>query len=59
MIDSIFNPPELMGHESIANRQMEVYPMLMEAGLDPDELMLTASALRACRELFESPELQS
>jgi beta-carotene ketolase (CrtO type) len=59
IIDRIFNPPELMGHESIANRQMEVYPILVEAGLDPDELMLTASALRACRELFESPELQS
>ncbi len=59
MMDMLFNPGELRNDEAIINRQMEVYPKLIEAGFEPDDLILKASHMRACREWFDSPELQS
>jgi len=58
-MERLFYPPEDMNNDAIINRQMELFPLLLEAGFEPDELMLMASPLRACREMFESPELQS
>jgi len=42
----------------VLERQMALYPKLVEAGFEPDSLVLAASALRVAREFFESQELQ-
>jgi len=57
-IDMIFNPAEFRAAPEILERQMAVYAALLEAGMAPDSLILSASQLRAARELWESPEMQ-
>ena len=57
--DLIFNPAEFRTDPAILNRQMEMYPKLVEAGFAPDSLVLTASCKRMIEEWFESPEVQS
>jgi phytoene dehydrogenase-like protein len=57
--DMIFNPAEFRANPDIMNRQMELFPKLMEAGFTPDPLVLNASSKRMIGEWFESPELQS
>jgi beta-carotene ketolase (CrtO type) len=57
--DLIYNPAEFKIAPEILNRQIELYPKLIEAGFNPDSLVLTASSYRVIREWFESPELQS
>jgi beta-carotene ketolase (CrtO type) len=57
-IDMIFNPAEFRAAPEILERQMAVYVELVQAGIEPDSLLLAASQIRAARELWESPELQ-
>ena len=59
LMDTLFNPGEMRMTDDIINRQMEIYPRLIELGFEPDELILKASHMRACKEWFDSPELQS
>ncbi|MDB4433258.1 NAD(P)/FAD-dependent oxidoreductase [bacterium] len=58
-MDSLFKPPEDAVAPEVGERQLTLFPKLIEAGLTPDSLILKASALRTTREWFESPELQS
>jgi len=58
-MDMLFNPSEFRMTPEVLTRQAEVYPKLMEAGIEPDALILAASAMRSAKEWFESPELQS
>jgi len=57
--DLIFNPAEFRIAPEILTRQMELYPKMIEAGFEPDSLVLAASSMRMIQEWFESPELQS
>ncbi len=57
-IDMMFNPAEFRITPEVLNRQMMVYGDLIQAGFEPDSLVLSASQLRAAREFWESPELQ-
>ncbi len=56
--DMLFNPAEYRMAPDILNRQVAIYPRLVEAGFEPDGLVLTASHLRAARDAWESNELQ-
>jgi len=56
--DMTCNPPELQAAPEVLERQMAVFPKLVEAGLEPDSMIMAATHLRAARELFDSPELQ-
>jgi len=58
-IDTLFNPAEFRLAPEILNRQVALYPKLVEAGFAPDGLILAGSSLRNAREWFESQELQS
>jgi beta-carotene ketolase (CrtO type) len=58
-VDMMFNPAEFRTEPEILNRQIEVFPKIVEAGFAPDALVLTASSKRMIKEWFESPELQS
>ncbi|MBE0481288.1 MAG: NAD(P)/FAD-dependent oxidoreductase [Dehalococcoidia bacterium] len=58
MIDPLFNPHEWQLAPEFMERQVAIYPKVLEAGFDPDSLVLSATPLRASREFFESPELQ-
>jgi beta-carotene ketolase (CrtO type) len=59
VVDSIFQPPEWMTRPEFVERQIAVAPLVMEADLLPDGLLMSASAMRSAQEWFESPELQS
>ncbi len=60
MMDMIFTPAEVkMADASIIERQAELYPKMIEAGFEIDDLLMKASHLRIAREWFDSPELQS
>jgi beta-carotene ketolase (CrtO type) len=58
-VDRIFVPSEWLIQPEYMERQVAVYPKLLEAGLAPDGMLLQATAYRAALEYFESPELQS
>ena len=58
-MDMIFNPAEFRAAPEIFERQLAVYPRLVEAGFDPDSVILAANPRHAMGEWFESPELQS
>lgn len=57
-LDRLFNPAEFRLDPKHMERQMELYPALVEAGFEPDQLLLNASHLRAVRELWDSKEVQ-
>ncbi|MBL7119388.1 MAG: NAD(P)/FAD-dependent oxidoreductase [Dehalococcoidia bacterium] len=57
-IDSMFNPAEFRLAPEVLERQMAIYGKLVEAGFEPDSLVLAASPLRAAREFWESQEMQ-
>ncbi len=57
-IDMLFNPAQFRMTPQVLERQMAVYTDLVKAGFEPDSLILSASQLRAARELWESPQLQ-
>jgi len=56
-MDALFNPAEVRLQPEFGERQMALYPKLVEAGFDPDSLIMAASFLRSGRDLFESDEL--
>ncbi len=58
-MDTLYNPAEWRMQPEFLERQIAVYPKLLEAGFNPDGLVMSASVLRMCREWYESPELQS
>ena len=58
VVDSLFIPAEMRSAPEVLERQMAVYPKLVEAGFEPDSLVLAASYLRCVKEFFESKELQ-
>jgi phytoene dehydrogenase-like protein len=57
-MDMIFNPAEERMNPGIIERQAAVYPLLVEAGFEPDALMMASSHLRIAREFWESKEMQ-
>ncbi len=58
-MDMIFNPAEFRAADpGQLERQIAVYPEFVEAGFDPDSLVLASSHIRIAREFWESPELQ-
>ncbi len=57
-MDMLFNPAELRGTPEMFERQLAMYPLLVEAGVEPDSLVLSSSFMRVAREFWESPELQ-
>lgn len=57
--DTIFRPIEEQGTPETTARQAALLQKLTLHGFAPDSLTMKASALRAAREWFESPELQS
>ena len=59
MVDNVHLPPEFAVSPGVLERQMALYPKLLEADVAPDNLILQASPYRAAQELFESKELQS
>ncbi|MBE0479496.1 MAG: NAD(P)/FAD-dependent oxidoreductase [Dehalococcoidia bacterium] len=58
-MDTLFLPAEMRLAPGVMERQMAVYPKLVEAGFVPDSAILAASTMRSAREWFVSPELQS
>lgn len=57
-IDSLFNPPDWQTQPEFMNRQVALFPKMLEAGMVPDSMLLAASAKRCAQEWFDSPELQ-
>jgi len=57
-MDMVFNPSEWRLAPQFLERQMAVYPLALEAGFDPDQLVLSATPIRAVREWFDSEEFQ-
>ena len=57
-MDMIFNPSEWRLDPKFLERQMAVYPLALEAGFDPDAMILASTPIRAVREWFDSEELQ-
>jgi len=57
-MDRLFLPAECRMDPKVMERQIALYPKLVEAGFDPDALVLASSHLRAMKEFWESPELQ-
>jgi beta-carotene ketolase (CrtO type) len=57
-IDRLFLPAEDRAAPELMERQLALYPKLVEAGFEPDSLYLAASHLRSMKEMWESPELQ-
>ena len=57
-MDVLFNPAEERMSPGIIERQVAVYPKLVEAGFEPDPLVLASSHLRVAREFWESKEMQ-
>jgi beta-carotene ketolase (CrtO type) len=58
-VDNIFQPPEWYALKpECMNRQIAVYPKALEAGFEPDSLLLSSSPIRASREFFDSLEAQ-
>lgn len=57
-VDMMFNPAEFRMTAEVLTRQMNIYADLVQAGFEPDSLVLAASQVRAAREFWESPEMQ-
>jgi beta-carotene ketolase (CrtO type) len=56
-LDTLLNPHDWQTQPEFLNRQIAVYPKLLEAGIDPDSMILAASPKRAGQEWFDSQEL--
>lgn len=56
-LDPLLNPHEWQIQPEFLNRQVEVYPKILEAGINPDSLFLAASPKRIVQEYFDSPEV--
>ena len=58
MLDSLYNPHEWQTAPEFMERQVAIYPRVLEAGFDPDSMVLASTPIRASREFFDSGELQ-
>ena len=58
MLDSLYNPHEWQTAPEFMERQVAIYPKVLEAGFDPDSMVLASTPIRASREFFDSGELQ-
>ena len=58
LVDQAFVPHEWKLAPEYMNRQIAVYPKALEAGFEPDSLLLASTPIRASQEFFESRELQ-
>lgn len=58
-MDNLFLPPEWTQRPEVINRQLAVYPLLIQAGFEPTNEILTGTMLNAAKTWFESQELQS
>jgi len=56
--DHLFRPAEEKADPKLFERQIAVYPHMLEAGVDPDALILMSTHTRNVQELWESKELQ-
>jgi phytoene dehydrogenase-like protein len=57
-MDSLMNPAEFNLAPEVLNRQIELYPKLLEVGFQPDSLLLSTSHMHAVLEEWESKEMQ-
>lgn len=57
-MDQFFRPVEEALEPGVLERQMALYPQLVEAGVDPDALTLMSPHTRNVQELWDSKELQ-
>lgn len=57
-VDECFNPHEWKLDPKFMERTLAVYPRVLEAGFDPDSLVLAATPIRTTQEFFDSCELQ-
>jgi beta-carotene ketolase (CrtO type) len=57
-MDQMFLPAEWRVRPEVLERQIGIYPKLVEAGFEPDSLVLAISHLRAVKEWWDSKELQ-
>lgn len=58
VLDSVLNPHEWQAGLDFLERQMALYPKLVEAGFDPDASLLEAAPIDAVKKFFESQEVQ-
>jgi phytoene dehydrogenase-like protein len=58
VLEGLFNPPEMRAAPEVLERQMTLYPKLVEANFEPNSLVMASSYLRCAKDLFESKELQ-
>jgi beta-carotene ketolase (CrtO type) len=58
VLEALFTPAEMRRTPEALERQVTLYPKLVEADFEPDSLVLAASYLRCAKELWESKELQ-
>ncbi len=57
-MDEIFSPHEWKTRPEYMERMVAPFPKVLEAGFNPDSLVLAAAPKRAVQEFFESKELQ-
>jgi hypothetical protein len=57
-VDTGFVPHEWKLAPEYMNRQLAVYPKALEAGFEPDSLLLASTPIRASQEFFDCRELQ-
>jgi beta-carotene ketolase (CrtO type) len=57
-MDEIFSPHEWKTQPEYMERMVAPFPKVLEAGFNPDSLVLAAAPKRAVQEFFESKELQ-
>jgi len=58
MVDGVFSPAEFKTTPEAMATVMAAFPKIVEAGFEPDSMVMAASSLRVVREFFDSPELQ-
>jgi phytoene dehydrogenase-like protein len=59
-IDALFRPVgDRTTDPAIMERQVALFPKILEAGITPDAITFKGSSMRVCQEWFESKELQS
>ncbi len=57
-LDRMFNPAEYREEPGHMERQMDLLPLLVDAGFEPDQLIMNSSHMRAGKEFWDSKELQ-
>jgi beta-carotene ketolase (CrtO type) len=57
-MEQFFRPVEEWNEPGVVERQVALYPQLVEAGVDPDALVMMSPHTRNVKELWDSKELQ-